>query len=222
MFVDASASKVIVLPAAFASRSLRRRHSVIIVIMMDGPACWVAARQGHRVGIRRIRARLPDRDIVERRRCVGLRPQTDHAGALDRVVAHVEQLLPIKEAQDVVAEHFRADRVPFSRLGADIDRLKLLTLTGNHVVDAEVAFQGIDAANVVVVSVLAAPNQPAALIFLAAVRTNAARTSTSSRAVSFTRQRLYVRTPLSALSLSAFGPVIGLGSAVTSHCAFPS
>src|SRR5262249_14166360 len=107
-------------------------------------------------------------EIVEVRLGVRLGPQADLAHLVDAVVLDVEVLLPIEEALDVVANVLDLQSVPFAGVKVHVGALELLAaLAGDDLVDAEVVLQRVHAGDVVVVGVLVAPHQAAALVLLA-------------------------------------------------------
>src|SRR5437762_400000 len=107
-----------------------------------------------------------DPEVVEVALRVGLAPEADLPGLLERVVVHVQVLLAVEVALDVVAGHGHAELVPGAGPRAYVRSPGLDAAAVEHVVDAEVVLQVVLARDVVVPDVPVAPHHAPALVFL--------------------------------------------------------
>src|SRR5882724_1170899 len=110
-------------------------------------------------------------ELIERRLSVGLGPKADLACLGDRAVLDVEILLAVHEALDVIADHLDLERVPFAGRDLDLGVLEFrAALAADDLIDSEVIFERVHPRDVVVVGILVAPDDAAALVLLALVR----------------------------------------------------
>src|SRR5260370_22560669 len=113
---------------------------------------------------------LPDHDeIVEIGLGIRLGPQADLAGRGNGIVLALQQFRVVQKTLDLVANMADGQLVPFANGHLDIvlGRFQLHALVVHNLVEPIVVFQRVHARDVVVVRVLGAPDDSAALVFLA-------------------------------------------------------
>src|SRR5690606_14633354 len=101
---------------------------------------------------------------VERTAGIRLRPEPDHTGVLECIIPHVEPLPAVAVAGDLVALHPYAEDEPLARRRLEVDGPEHRAFAVDNLVDPVVVLDRIDPADVVVVLVLASPDQPTALV----------------------------------------------------------
>ncbi|MBN1343662.1 MAG: hypothetical protein JXQ73_13320 [Phycisphaerae bacterium] len=104
--------------------------------------------------------------IVEGRCRVGLGPEADLAALWDGGVFGRQHGLAVETADDLIADHLDAERVPLTSLELDLRGGELLSLAVEDLVEAVVVLERVDATDVVVLLFLASPDGSAALVDL--------------------------------------------------------
>src|SRR5882724_11340900 len=110
------------------------------------------------------------REIVELDDRVRLRPDPELPRVLEGVVVLVDHLFAVEEHLDVVADHPYRQFVPHPRRYLAVPSREPVPAPLDDVVQVHVVLQGVRARDVVVILVLQAPDDPAALIALASDR----------------------------------------------------
>ena len=113
-------------PATVRSPQPPHRHAPMV-------ADLAAVRPRHGCG---------DREVVEERRCVALRPQPDHPRVAERLVGRADDRLVVDEALDRVALHEHVQHVPFLRVDVEVRGLDVDACAVDERVDAEVFSTG--------------------------------------------------------------------------------
>src|SRR5262249_9044569 len=110
-------------------------------------------------------------ELIEVRLRIGLRPEADFAGALVGIIRDLPDFLAIQVASHLVTLHCDLQFVPGPRFYFHpFFASQLRAFAGHDFVDAVVVFQGVHPSNVVVVVVLIAPDETAALVAVAGDR----------------------------------------------------
>src|SRR5439155_14151500 len=107
------------------------------------------------------------REIVELDDRICLRPHAELARVLEGIVVLVDHLRAVQEDLDVVPDHLHSKLVPHARGDLAVPAGEPVPAPLDDVVQVHVVLEGIRARDVVVVLILQAPDDPAALISLA-------------------------------------------------------
>src|SRR5437660_1573086 len=110
------------------------------------------------------------REIVELDDGVGLGPDAELSGVLEAVVVRVDHLVAVEEDLNVVADHLHRQLVPHAGGDLAVPAIEADAAPLDHVVEVDVVLERVGARDVVVVLVLQAPDDSAALITLAGDR----------------------------------------------------
>src|SRR5437762_13126731 len=106
-------------------------------------------------------------EIVKQGDAVGLRPYPDFTSVLECLVIPLKRGLAVESDFEVIALKINAQRVPLAARDLDLHALLFCALALDRVIDAEVIFESVGAGDVVIVSILRAPDNAAGLVFLA-------------------------------------------------------